>query len=120
MVFDPFSTQRGKPESQAEPVQAQPVAETKPVTETAVDQAADSKPVEKPSPASPFSHLRVEPKDQLEPERTRKPLSATELLVWIRRDWGKPTISLRDIQAYGPRALRDRETLLKQLEILES
>jgi hypothetical protein len=126
-TFNPFERHVGKPEP----------AQTQPGAESTGKQPADSKPATEPnsgpedqsSPAgpvppraaraeNPFGHHEAAPKARLEPERTRKPLSATELLVWIRRDWGKPTISLRDIQAYAPRALRDRETLLKRLEIL--
>jgi hypothetical protein len=118
MGFNPFARHT---ESQPEPVQVQPIAETKPVqaqpvTETAVDQPADSKPVDKPSPTNPF---RVEPKDRPKPERTRKPPPAQELLIWIQQCWNKPTISLRDIQIYGPRAIRDRSTAVRHAETLE-
>jgi hypothetical protein len=41
------------------------------------------------------------------------------LLVWIRQRWNRPTISLRDIQVYGPRDSRDRKTATKHVEALE-
>jgi hypothetical protein len=81
----------------------------------------DSKPpVEtKPAPATrtvnPFDHLKIEPKKP-EPERTRKP--AQDLLTWIQRGWAKPTISLRNICVYGPRAFRDKAIALKQIQLL--
>jgi hypothetical protein len=53
------------------------------------------------------------------PEQAQKLPLATELLVWIRQRWNKPTISLRDIMIFAPRAVRDRETATKHAEILE-
>jgi hypothetical protein len=52
------------------------------------------------------------------PEQTREPPAAQELLVWIKQRWGKPVVSLRDIQAYGPNAIRDRKSAITQAEIL--
>jgi hypothetical protein len=103
MTFDPFTRHRGTAASVA----------------TAVKQAVDSKPVErKPSPANPFNHHGAEPKDRPEPKQTQKPLPAQELLIWIRRCWNKSTISLRDIQVYGPNAIRDRKTAISHAETL--
>src|SRR5262249_2073597 len=54
------------------------------------------------------------------PEQPQKLSSATELLVWIRQRWNRPTISLRDIQVFSPRASRDRATALKPAETSET
>jgi hypothetical protein len=51
-----------------------------------------------------------------EPEQ-RRPEQARELLVWIKQR-GKPIVSLRDIQAFGPNSIRDRKTAIAQAEIL--
>jgi hypothetical protein len=56
---------------------------------------------------------------QPRPEPPRKPPSATELLVWIQQCWNKPTISLRQLQIYAPRAIRDRATAISHAETLE-
>jgi hypothetical protein len=64
--------------------------------------------------SNPFSHHK-----ELEPERTREPLSAQELLHWLQHNWGKPTISLRDIQKQGPRPIRDRRSAATYAENLE-
>jgi hypothetical protein len=55
--------------------------------------------------------------NQPKAERTREPLPAQELLHWIQR-WGKSVISLRDVRAFGPNAIRERPIALKQIEIL--
>jgi hypothetical protein len=76
--------------------------------------------------ADPFSRHRGAEPDRPkpdrtappQPERTREPSPAQELLIWIKRHWGKPVISLRDIQAYGPNAIRARKTAIAQAEIL--
>jgi hypothetical protein len=58
-----------------------------------------------------------QPKPEL--ERTRKPPPpAQELLIWIQQRWNKPVISLRDIQVYGPSAIRDRATAINHVEAL--
>jgi hypothetical protein len=80
-----------------------------------------ARPVEKePAPASragnPFSHHEVE--HHPKPERTRKSPPAQELLLWLQDTWKKPIISLRDIQVYAPRAIRDRETATSHAETL--
>jgi hypothetical protein len=128
-TFNPFERHVSKPE----PAQAQPDAES---TE---EQPADSKPATEPDPqksldnqsspaaptppssaarnGNPFSYLRAEPKTQpkLEPERPPR-----LLLDWIRQNWTKPVISLRDIQVYGPVEIRDRATAISQAEALAS
>jgi hypothetical protein len=108
MAFDPFGGHRSKPE----PDQAQPV------TELSAAEPASTETVVEPWPAAPiakpFDHLKTE----LEPERPRVIPSAQRLLIWIQRDWRKPTISLRDILAYGPAAIRDRQLALERIEIL--
>ena len=63
---------------------------------------------------------QVEPKVQPKPERTREPLPPQVLLTWLRDNWKKPTISLRQVQVYGPRGSRDRETATKHIEALAS
>jgi hypothetical protein len=68
---------------------------------------------------NPFASYETEPKyRRREPEQLRKP-PALELLVWIRRHWNKPIISLRDIQTYAPRDYRDRQSATKHAETLE-
>jgi hypothetical protein len=116
MGSDPFARYR------AEPVQTHPAA-VEPTEADPQKPLSDSAVTVSPAPmmdtGNPFDHLKVAPKAHLKPKRTRKPLPPPqELLVWIKRHWGKPIISLRDIQAYGPNAIRDRETAVAQAEIL--
>jgi hypothetical protein len=117
MASDPFARYR------AEPVQAQPAAA---VEAPAVETCPPSEPVErKPAPAvntgSPFGQHKVEPKDRPEPERTRKPAPPPKLLLnWLQHNWGKPDISLRDLQVYGPYDIRDRKSAIAYAETLES
>jgi hypothetical protein len=117
-MSDPFTRHRAEPDqpkaANEQPISADP---QKPLDDQSNSTAAVS-PAPAVSASNPFGHLKVEPKIHLKPKRTRKPLSAHELLVWIQHDWGKPIISLRDIQAYGPNAIRDRETAVAQAEIL--
>jgi hypothetical protein len=86
--FDPFAKHR-KVETQPEPI-----VETQPVTKAVTNKQSTDRP------------------------KPRTPVSATELLHWIQRHWGKPIISLRDIQAYGPNAIRNRETAIAQVKTL--
>jgi hypothetical protein len=55
------------------------------------------------------------PKRKLEPE----PVTARELLQWMQRSWHKPTISLRNIQQFGPYPARKRTVALNLIETLE-
>jgi hypothetical protein len=55
---------------------------------------------------------------QPEPKPQKSPPTAQELLVWIQQCWNKPTISSRDIQVYGPAAIRDRATAISHAEAL--
>jgi hypothetical protein len=82
--------------------------------------------------SDPFAGHKSEPEHELapviadppfiehepEPERPKVPPSAQQLLCWIQRDWGKPTISLRDIRAFGPHNVRDRQITLDLIKIL--
>jgi hypothetical protein len=130
-AFNPFERHVGKPE----PAQAQPNAES------TGEQPTDSKPATEPDSApedqssratpvppramrdskavNPFASYTAESKNRLELERWKSPPPAAELLVWIRQRWNKPTISLRDIQTYAPRAIRDRMTATNHAETLE-
>ena len=45
---------------------------------------------------------------------------ATQLLDWLRKSWADPNISLPDVYQFGPTAIRDRETALRLLKILEA
>jgi hypothetical protein len=45
---------------------------------------------------------------------------ATQLLDWLRQSWADPNISLPDVYQFGPNAIRDRETALRLLKILEA
>ena len=65
---------------------------------------------------NPFSHLKAEPKVRPEPERTREPLPPQVLLTWLRDNWSKPVISLRDLQVFGPSGIRDRKSALAHAE----
>jgi hypothetical protein len=107
-MIDPFSRHR-QPKDRAETVA--PIA--------AAVQPVDSKPIEeKPSAAAhPFTHHEYEfrPKPYSRGGGRKPP--AQELLHWIQR-WGKPVVSLRDVRAFGPRAIRDRQVALSQIEIL--
>jgi hypothetical protein len=133
MAFDPFSRHRGKPEpkGQAEPDQAQPAVEaaavnlteapaSEPCPPTVASRAgnATTKPVAART-GNPFSRHGGEPKARPEPARAQKSSPpARELLVWIQQCWNKPIISLRDIQVYGPSAIRDRATAISHVEAL--
>ena len=110
-TFNPFARHM---ESQTD----QPGHET--ATATAVDSKppVESKPAPAAGTANPFSHLKVEPKGP-EPERTREPLPPQVLLTWLRDNWSKPVISLRDLQVFGPSGIRDRASALAQAETLE-
>jgi hypothetical protein len=84
--------------------------------------AVKPKPTEGKSPVAartnnPFSQHKVEPSTQSEPERA--PAAAPELLYWLQHNWTKPTISLREVQVYGPRAVRDRQSARTYAEALE-
>jgi hypothetical protein len=105
MAFDPFGGHRSKPDTPPEPV------ETKPAQAQPGDETAPAREVESP-PANPFAQ------HELEPERPRTPPSAHQLLCWIQRNWGKPIVSLRDIQAYGPNTIRKRQITLELTKIL--
>src|SRR6516162_668877 len=67
----------------------------------------------------PVVARHVSNENQPKPEQTQKLPSATELLVWIRRRWNRPTISLREIQVYGPHSSRDHATAVKHTATLE-
>jgi hypothetical protein len=66
---------------------------------------------------SPFAQHEVEPKDRSKLEPERKPLSAQELLAWLKHR-GKAVVSLRDVQIYGPCSIRDRKSAITHLEAL--
>jgi hypothetical protein len=83
--------------------------------------------------SDPFAGHKSEPEHELapviadppfiehepEPERPRVPPSAQQLLCWIQRDWGKPVVSLRDIQTFAPGlAIRKREIALNLTKTL--
>src|SRR6516164_7206854 len=40
------------------------------------------------------------------------------LLDWLLQHWHRPTISVREIGVYGPRPIRDRETMINSAEAL--
>jgi hypothetical protein len=46
-----------------------------------------------PQPIIPLAHFKSSPSEKL--------------LAWLVNYWGKPTITLRDIRAYGPNCIRD-------------
>jgi hypothetical protein len=99
----------------------QAATESQPGHETAKQDPAAGQPV-KPAThdaGNPFDHHKVEPKAQPEPERTREPLPPQILLTWLRDNWSKPVISLRDLQVFGPRGIRDRKSALAHAETLE-
>ena len=138
MGFNPFARHT---ESQPEPIQAHPDAEStgeqptnsKPATEpdsqkspedqvivattVAATVATNSVPT---SPtvriANPFRRHAVGPKVWPKFERKRKP-PAQALLDWLQR-WDRPTIRLRDIRVYGPIYTRKREDAVKQADVL--
>jgi len=60
----------------------------------------------RPPPAEARS---IQPQDEL--------LPAQKLLDWLQH-WTKPTISLRDIHAYGPNSLRDKKSAVRSIEVL--
>jgi hypothetical protein len=125
-MSDPFSAHRHEAvhaQTAAEATTVEPPAELKPVEN---EPPADAKPaVEKPAPTvgagSPFGQHKVEPKAHPAPERTRKPAPPPKLLHdWLRHNWRKPDISLRDLQTFGPYDIRDRKSAIAYAETLES
>jgi hypothetical protein len=85
----------------------------------ALDPFAGHKSESKPeiAPIDPPTPLFTE--HEPEPERPKVPPSAHQLLRWIQRDWGKPVVSLRDIQTFAPGlTIRKREIALKLTRIL--
>ena len=42
-----------------------------------------------------------------------------QLLAWLVKHWGRPTITLRDILRLGPYLLRNKETILRLTQTLE-
>jgi hypothetical protein len=115
-MSDPFSRYRIEPVAQPTAAMEAPAAET----------SRPPEPIErKPAPAvntgSPFGQHRVEPKAHLDLERTRKPAPPPKLLHdWLRHNWRKPDISLRDLQTFGPYDIRDRKSAIAYAETLES
>jgi hypothetical protein len=105
-MFDPFERHRPKPENQPD----------QPRHEIAAATAVEEKSARS---GNPFSHLKAEPKVRPEPERTREPLPPQVLLTWLRDNWTKPVISLRDLQVFGPSGIRDRKSALAHAETLE-
>jgi hypothetical protein len=43
---------------------------------------------------------------------------ANELLQWLVYRWARPTVTVRNICQFGPRAIRDRESALNLAEAL--
>jgi hypothetical protein len=64
------------------------------------------------------------PEDPPEQDQTREPKRtpgverAQRLLDWIQNDLARSEISLRDICAFGPRAVRAQETAIESAEML--
>jgi hypothetical protein len=52
------------------------------------------------------------------PPAHRKSSPSEKLLEWLVNYWAKPTITLRDISAYGPRCARDPKDVVSLTEIL--
>jgi hypothetical protein len=117
MAFDPFAAHRGNTESQAEPIQVQPIA-AKENPPTSAEPVVE----EKPSPAAcaskginPFaSHTS---KKQFRRIREEGPPPVQKLLDWLR-DWPHPVIGVRDIVLYGPNSIRNRHHAISSAEIL--
>ena len=51
-------------------------------------------------------------------EAAREDPSA-QLLEWLIKHWGRPTVTLRDILRLGPYLLRNKETILRLTQKLE-
>ena len=80
---------------------------------------------------SVFAKYITEPeKERLEPDIVqkgpqpiippvhRRSAPAERLLEWAINHWGKPTLTLRDISAYGPNSVRDPKDALHLTEVL--
>ena len=86
-----------------------------------VAQPAGSKPVEKPSSASPFARHADDKKPRSQPrlDRALKIEPAQRLLDWLmRQDQTRTIISARDICRLGPGQIRNRERALDSAKIL--
>jgi hypothetical protein len=57
-----------------------------------------------PQPIIPLAHRRSSPSEQL--------------LAWLLNYWAKPTVTLRDISAYGPNCVRDPMDVMSLTKIL--
>jgi hypothetical protein len=74
--------------------------------------------------ASVFSKFIAENLDP-QPSSTEKaiehPLKNLELLLnWLMNRWAKNSVTLRDIFAYGPNSLRNKEVALALMQILSA
>jgi hypothetical protein len=55
----------------------------------------------------------------LDPEKEPPEVDpANELLQWLVYRWARPTVTVRNICQFGPRAIRDRESALSLAEAL--
>jgi hypothetical protein len=50
--------------------------------------------------------------------KTHKDDPAQRLLDWLINHWGKPSITARAIQQFGPRVIRDQKSISNTTEIL--
>ena len=57
-----------------------------------------------PQPIIPLAHRKASPKEQL--------------LSWMVNHWGKPTVTARDISAYGPNCARDPANIMSLTKTL--
>jgi hypothetical protein len=108
MASDPFSRHR------LEPVQTQPTAEKSSVgTGTIAEpESRRASTDDQPKPTIPVTHTdnpfgRHEVARRTHAESERPPEPPQLLLAWLRDNWGRPVVSLRDIQNRGPYDIRD-------------
>jgi hypothetical protein len=72
--------------------------------------------LEKEQPAEP-EIIRRGPQPII-PLAHRKSAPSEKLLAWIVNYWTRPTITLRDISAFGPRSVRDPKDAMNLTKVL--
>ena len=66
---------------------------------------------------SVFAKYIDEPGPTPSVEKAQDHSSAQQMLDWLQR-WPKPVVNRRDVRAYAPRALWDRQTMINAADVL--
>jgi hypothetical protein len=69
-------------------------------------------------PEKPTVSAIVQRGPYLVPPAHRKSDPSEILLSWLINYWDKPTVTLRDVSAYGPNCVRDPKDVLRLTEVL--